>query len=362
MLPIIVFLIIVVVIPLAIKITKKAKAESAPCSHGVKGACEECAKEAERQKRCQDNTVKWERIRREEIKRLSQARLHSFEEYLTMEPKAFEDAIAEAFRKVGFKVSQTSYTRDGGKDAIGWFDGSKAVIECKRYGARSVTGRRDLQILLAAKHDESADIAIFVSTGRFSADALAYARENDIIVCDKNTLPDFINAAYGAKESLAYAKTVCLDCGKERKVRLKSTGISAAKCSNDPKHNLHTTITPDHLKYPNLDLDAPWCPTDQVPMRRVSGRRGLFWGCPKYPDCRATGGSAELSPAATAAKAEAWKKRRPERIEIYNNMDQTLRDKCRRQIETNDLMREFFKRADPEAQAVVIANRYVNGE
>ena len=67
-----------------------------------------------------------------------------------MGSKEFEDSIAKVFRKLGYRVTQTPYSRDGGKDAIAWKDNKKYVIECKRYGTGSSVGRRDLQILLAA--------------------------------------------------------------------------------------------------------------------------------------------------------------------------------------------------------------------
>jgi HJR/Mrr/RecB family endonuclease len=106
-----------------------------------------------------------------------------------MNERAFEDAIAELFRKLNFKVQQTLYSNDGGKDVIAWKDGRKYVIECKRYSASSVTGRRDLQILLAAMHDEKADGALFITTGKFSSSAIKYAEINKIEVFDRDHLP-----------------------------------------------------------------------------------------------------------------------------------------------------------------------------
>jgi HJR/Mrr/RecB family endonuclease len=142
----------------------------------------------------------WEKLRRAEIKRLSQARLSSSETYFAMEPRQFEDSVMRVFRKLGYKVNQTVYVADGGKDAIAWKGKKKYVIECKRYGTRSSTGRRDLQILLAAMHDVEADGAIFVTTGRLTTPAMTYAKDNDIECYDKDSFPNLINHAYGSDE------------------------------------------------------------------------------------------------------------------------------------------------------------------
>jgi len=194
------------ILPLIIGAINSPKPKELTCPHGATRDCKLCRDEAEQSFRREGYKQEWEKLRRAEIKRLSQARLQSSQAYFAMEPREFEDAIMKVFRKLGYKVNQTVYVGDGGKDAIAWMDRKKYVIECKRYGSRSAVGRRDLQILLAAKHDVEADGAIFVSTGRFTAPAVAYAKENGIQYYDKDTFPDLINRAYGGGEGFCQSQ------------------------------------------------------------------------------------------------------------------------------------------------------------
>ena len=328
-----------------------------PCSHGVIGPCASCSAEYARMAKRQEFEQKWEAIRRSEIKRLSQLRLKSATAYADMSPREFEDAVATLFRKLGFKVSQTPFVGDGGKDAIAWKENQKYVIECKRYGNRSATGRRDLQILLAAKHDVNADKAIFVSTGRLAAPAVAYAIANDIEYYDVTTFPDLVNRAYGGAKTYAIASTICLECGSECSVRIQKKGPSNSTCRQG--HEVHTTIDLEQLKYPNLDVETPWCKDHHIPMRRVDGYKGPFWGCPEYPNCRNTGGSA---PPAPQVSEEARKAKRDELLQVYAGMAQNARDywhqKIQVEMERAGISKMF--RSPEEIQAIVAA-RYLEG-
>jgi hypothetical protein len=276
-----------------------------------------------------------------------------------MEPREFEDAIMKVFRKLGYRVSQTAFVGDGGKDAIAWKDNKKFVIECKRYGTRSATGRRDLQILLAAKHDAEADSAIFVSTGRFTAPAVAYAEENDIEYFNRDGFPDLINRAYGNPEDYTMAKTICLECGRESYLPLSDDGPASGNAVHDGTwHEVKTTISIAQLRYPDLDQNAPWCPDHQVPMRRVNGYRGEFWGCPEYPQCKKTGGSAARPAEVTEAQSKA---RRAELLQVYNGMSEVLREKWRKRIEPDTMQHLLLMKHTEEDIAAYIAARYMQG-
>lgn len=333
-----------------------------PCAHGVVGACKSCWAEMEQKNRREGYEREGERLRRSEIKRLSQARLRSSEAYFAMGPREFEGAMMKVFRKIGYKVNQTVYVGDGGKDAIAWKDKKKYVIECKRYGTRSSTGRRDLQILLAAKHDVEADGAIFVTTGRLSAPAIAYALGNGIEYYDRDSFPDLINDAYGSEETFGEARTICLECGRKVSLPLDNLGASSGIAFHDgSSHEVKTTISISQLKYPDLDLDAPWCLEHQVPMHRVNGYRGEFWGCPEYPQCKARGGSTNRSQEVIEAERKA---RRLELMEVYNGLTDAEKEKGQKRVDSElaELAKFGLSRdITPEAIAVMIATNYVKG-
>lgn len=294
--------VIVLVLTLVFGLLGKIRRWSTPCKHGkraFRGECADCVEEQEQLARTEQLEredlerkeafeQQWELLRRAEVRRLSLIRLQSARTYKDMNPREFEGAIAILFRQLGYQVKQTAFVRDGGKDLIAWKDGRKYVIECKRYGSRSQTGRRDLQILKAAKDDEHADAAIFVSTGRFSGPAVDYAARNEIELYDEFTFPDLVNRAYKEASKCNFARTICLKCGKESSVRLRRSGPATGVhfVENDgvcERHSVHTSIDLSQLNYPDLDVEAPWCHDHHVPMRRVRGYS--FWGCPSWPQC-----------------------------------------------------------------------------
>ena len=244
--------------------------------------------------------------------------------------------MIKVFRKLGYRVNQTAYVGDGGKDAIAWKDNRKYVIECKRYSADSSTGRRDLQILLAAKGDEGADEAIFVSTGRFTSTAIEYAKQNRIQIYDRTKLPDLINKAYGSASDISRAKTMCIECGMVVWVPIPGEGEQLGTCPNAntdalrQTHVVRSTVKQSNLIYPDLDLEIPWCPGDDIPMRIASGSRGQFWGCPKFPECRYTANYVPPPPEVAAAARE---KRKAELLSVYRNIDEVTKLRIQKEIE-----------------------------
>jgi restriction system protein len=201
-----------------------------PCPHGIRngsnGGCGICVAEIQRGKEqheakvlrlTQQQAFKNEArlLRQKEIERLSTGWLSNTESYLVMEPRQFENAIAELFRTLGYSVKQTPYSNDGGKDAIAEKDGMKVLIECKRYAADRSIGRRDLQVFAAAIQDEKADGGIYVNTGSFTSTAREYAQKNRIQLYDRNRLPHLVNQAYPTPIDISQARVMCLECGAE---------------------------------------------------------------------------------------------------------------------------------------------------
>jgi HJR/Mrr/RecB family endonuclease len=109
-------------------------------------------------------------------------------DFSQMSSREFEDAVAALFARWGFRVQQTPYANDGGKDALVWRDGCKFLVECKRYSSGQSVHRRDLQILVAAMQDEEAAGGYFVTTGRFTLAAEKYAPQHKIELMDGKAL------------------------------------------------------------------------------------------------------------------------------------------------------------------------------
>ncbi|MDE3016477.1 MAG: restriction endonuclease, partial [Pseudomonadota bacterium] len=154
-----------------------------PCPHGVTGGktrnlCSKCKHEkiiaeeeyrkrmeAEQQARDLRNAAA--ELRNNEAARLAKSIVLSLEELRHLSPQQFEDEIAKMFERLGYKVEQTPYTNDYGRDAILTKGDEKAIVECKRYGEKQTSGRPDLQKFYAAIMDDKAQKGFFVTSGEF---------------------------------------------------------------------------------------------------------------------------------------------------------------------------------------------------
>lgn len=96
-----------------------------------------------------------------------------------LEPRAFEELVAELLYKSGFEVELTAQTRDGGKDIIAFHHvldiKSKYIFECKRYAIENKVSIDVVQRLYGVKHAEGANKAVVVTTSGFTRDARAFA-------------------------------------------------------------------------------------------------------------------------------------------------------------------------------------------
>ena len=258
------------------------------CEHrirsGESGRCEICKakKQQEAQHAAERSRIISESraLELREKRRLSKAWLSHAESYFTMESQEFENAIAALFVKLDYKVQQTPFSNDGGKDAIAWKDDKKYLIECKRYAENQSIGRRDLQILVAAMLEEKAVGGIYVNTGRFTETAIAYALQNRIDLYDRGRLPTLVNTAYGVPIDATRADVMCTECGRIESLTLGSTGT----CQNG--HQIANNLRVDASVLGSLE--PPKCKKCGYEMRMVKGPRGPFWGCSRYPTCKSS--------------------------------------------------------------------------
>ena len=275
------------------------------CAHGVRagtrGRCRTCNRDAEllraeTQRQHEVELYEYERrkqisseakqVRDQEIKRLSQGWVSLAESYFDMTPQQFETAIAEVFRRLGYKVEQTPFTNDGGKDAIALKDGKKFLIECKRYGETNSIGRRDIQIFVAAIQDEKADSGFYINTGVFTKNAREYAKRNGIALYDRSRFPLLVHEAYPQSVNVSTANVMCIECGAVVPLPL-DYWPTTGNCPNG--HLVTSNVTKGDFRVLESDeIPIPKCDRCGSPMRIVGKGRRAFWGCSRYPRCRST--------------------------------------------------------------------------
>lgn len=159
----------------------------------------------------------------------------------------FEWLVSEAYRRKGYNVVERGGSKpDGGVDLELYKDGRKTIVQCKRWNVIQINVslvREAYGVMIA----EGADECIFVTSGKYTRDAMRFAEGKPMQLIEGNQL-----------------------------LRL----IKDIKASNRTTEN--TVVMPDS--------SVPTCPDCGSPMvsrfsRRLRGRRRNFWGCSRYPNC-----------------------------------------------------------------------------
>lgn len=127
--------------------------------------------------------------------------------------REFEEVVAELLASLGWDVSLTPPTRDGGIDMLGisrdatGFESTWAV-ECKRYRSDRLVGVPVLRMLHGVKEALRLPRAVLVTTSGLTREAGSFAQSTDIQIADRKVLEGWI-AAYqqpAEKKSLVGAR------------------------------------------------------------------------------------------------------------------------------------------------------------
>jgi restriction endonuclease Mrr len=110
------------------------------------------------------------------------------------------------FERLGYKVKQTPYVNDHGRDAILTKDGKKFLMECKRYGKDTTSGRPDLQKFHSAIVTDGGVSGFFVTTGAFTKDAIEFAATVPIELIDGAKLVRYMFEEASRRHRNAYIR------------------------------------------------------------------------------------------------------------------------------------------------------------
>ena len=162
--------------------------------------------------------------------------------------KRFEDLCQRFYEVKGIRSECTPLGPDGGIDVRLYQDDSgraTAIVQCKAWGD-SYVGVKPIRELLGVMVHEKVGKAFFMTSGKYSDEAKAFAAPNRITLID-------------GKMFLAML------------LRLPET----------TRQQLLAFATAG-------DYNIPTCPTCGTKMRLVQGKDGRkdFWGCASYPKCR----------------------------------------------------------------------------
>lgn len=171
-----------------------------------------------------------------------------------------ERLLAEAFRREGYTVEPGGGSApDGGVDLRLFREGRLVLVQCKHWKVWKV-GVKIVRELRGVVSSEGANGGIVVTSGKFSADAVDFARTSGIRLVD-------------GKELLLMIRAV------QRKPQAQATTAPASP------------VAPVVASAPTPDTLTPACPKCGGVMvirmaRQGANAGGRFWGCSGYPRCR----------------------------------------------------------------------------
>lgn len=158
--------------------------------------------------------------------------------------KAFEELVAEAFRRRGYRVVENSAAGpDGGVDVRLRKDGELVLVQCKQWRASSV-GVKIVRELYGVMAGEGAAKGIVVSSGNFTSEAKAFAKGKPLELLEG---PELFALVQGVQKNpisgpaLQQAGDVpsCPKCGEKMAVRIARKGANAGQrfwgCSGFPR-------------------------------------------------------------------------------------------------------------------------------
>jgi len=234
-----------------------------PCKHGIHGAkygfinCANCKEEAIATDKAELAQIEAEKRRAEvEAAQLAAEKKRKRKEYFAgirtteflkkMDPEKFETLVCSLFRKMGYEVQQTRYSRDGGVDAFLRKGGELSVLQVKRYGEGAVSVN-EVRELYGVMHDKGAVQCVVVTTSKLSSDAKKFTHGKPFTIIELDKLVKLI-------------------------------------CTHFPEDG----IVPSDFEQVEATGLKNTCPQCGSSMRQVKGRHGKFWGCSGYPKCRFT--------------------------------------------------------------------------
>lgn len=168
----------------------------------------------------------------------------------SLEWKRFETVCAEYFRMTGYEPKETRIGADGGVDIWVYKPGSEkpfGIVQCKAWTTYKV-GIKPVRELFGVMAAEGVVNGMFITSGEFTSEALAFAEGKKLrLISGKNFL-DFIGKLPAEKQ--------------KELLSLATEG----------------------------DYRTPTCPQCGIKMRLREGKGSGrdFWGCLKYPRCKAT--------------------------------------------------------------------------
>jgi restriction system protein len=170
-----------------------------------------------------------------------------------MDWKQFEQLVADAFRRQGFRVREVGGSGDGGVDLVlVGADSREHLVQCKQYRVWDVGEPRVREFYGAMAAHRTRCEGIIVTCGRFTEPARRFAEDKPLRLMDGEALVKLIGNANAIAPAVS--------------------------------HFIGAPEVPSRAA-------APICPRCGIAMVGRTAKKGLnagqpFWGCKNFPNCR----------------------------------------------------------------------------
>ena len=131
-------------------------------------------------------------VKKIDIPKLKEARLGITNNFSNLSPYEFEHFVAKLLREIGYSTKVTQKTGDYGVDIIAKKNSDTVAVQCKRFQEGNLVSNRDIQRILGARHIVNANKCLFVTTSKFTKQAIQQAKGCPIELWDKEILHNFV--------------------------------------------------------------------------------------------------------------------------------------------------------------------------
>jgi len=172
--------------------------------------------------------------------------------------KEFEELVAEAYRRQGFRIIENGFGPDGGVDVKLIKDNQTTLVQCKQWRSKNV-GVAVIREMFGVMTAENASKVVIICCGGFTRDAKSFAENKPIELV-------------GGTELLSIVKAIQNNSTPNKETPKPSLELQ-------PQSSLNT-----------LDAACPKCGNHLVERQAKRGANmgNSFLGCSSFPKCRFT--------------------------------------------------------------------------
>ena len=150
----------------------------------------------------------------------------------------FEELVAEAYRRQGYRVTEGGFGADGGIDLELRKGEGLILVQCKQWKAQKV-GVSVVREMFGVLTASNADKVIVICSGRFTQQAIDFASDKPVTLIDGNELLYLVHEVQTEPKVETVKQNVCPRCGNELVERQAKRGAHAGNaflgCSTFPK-------------------------------------------------------------------------------------------------------------------------------